>query len=437
MQYRSIDGAGNTSAWTPASATAGSTARIDRTAPTAPAAAGGSLLAERGDHHHHRRRRLRAHAGRGRATSTAPPPTAAPAGARPRGARASTSHPRARRWSSSGHSMAPATPAPSAPRAPPASTAPTPPLPPSRAARCRGRAWRAITITGSGASAATPAWPATSTAPRPTAARAWSAATAGASVNVTAEGETLVQYRSDRRRRQHQRLDPGSATAARRPASTAPTRRRRPSRAARSPGRTSPASPSPARAPRAATRGWPATSTAPRTDGGSSGRAPAAGASVNITAEGETLVQYRSIDGAGNVSAWTPASATAGSTARIDRTEPTAPTVSGGSLTLAERRLDHHHRLGRRRRRLGPGRLRAPQLDRRRHRPGARPAAGASVNITAEGETLVQYRSIDGAGNTSRLDPRLCHRRLDRPDRPHRPDGPDRQRRLALLAERR
>ena len=99
--------------------------------------------------------------------------------------------------------------------------------------------------------------------------------------------------------------------------------------------------------PPAATRAWRGYEYRTSTDGGSTWSRATAGASVNVTAEGETLVQYRSLDGAGNTSAWTPASATAGSTARIDRTDPTAPTVSGGSLVLAERRLDHDHRLGR------------------------------------------------------------------------------------------
>ena len=128
------------------------------------------------------------------------------------------------------------------------------------------------------------------------------------------------------------------------------------------------------------------------TNGGSSWSSATAGASVNITAEGETLVQYRSIDGAGNVSAWTPASATAGSTARIDRTIPTAPTVSGGSLSwqsVASITI------------TGSGSTDAggSSLSGYEYRTSTNggsswssASAGASVNITAEGETLVQYR---------------------------------------------
>ena len=49
---------------------------------------------------------------------------------------------------------------------------------------------------------------------------------------------------------------------------------------------------------------------------------------VNV---GQTLVQFRSVDNAGNVSAWTPSVNDATNTARIDRTAPSAPTVTGGS----------------------------------------------------------------------------------------------------------
>src|SRR5690606_23962436 len=67
-------------------------------------------------------------------------------------------------------------------------------------------------------------------------------------------------------------------------------------------------------------------------DGGTTWGTAATGPSFTATDEGETLVQFRGVDTAGNTGAWTAASATAGSTARIDRTNPTDPTVSGGSL---------------------------------------------------------------------------------------------------------
>src|SRR5262249_44495593 len=69
------------------------------------------------------------------------------------------------------------------------------------------------------------------------------------------------------------------------------------------------------------------------TDGGATWSTAAAGSSYTTSAEGETLVEIHSIDGAGNTSAWTPSSLSAAATIRIDRTAPTAPTVSGGSLS--------------------------------------------------------------------------------------------------------
>src|SRR5205814_8347543 len=68
------------------------------------------------------------------------------------------------------------------------------------------------------------------------------------------------------------------------------------------------------------------------THGGASWSAAVSGASVTVAAEGETLVEFRTLDGAGNASAWTPSPSTAGGTVRLDRTAPTLTSVSGGSL---------------------------------------------------------------------------------------------------------
>ena len=54
---------------------------------------------------------------------------------------------------------------------------------------------------------------------------------------------------------------------------------------------------------------------------------PTAGASVTVSVEGETLVRFRAVDDVGRVSGWVQG------TARVDRTAPSAPTVSGGSLS--------------------------------------------------------------------------------------------------------
>ena len=66
------------------------------------------------------------------------------------------------------------------------------------------------------------------------------------------------------------------------------------------------------------------------TNGGSTWTAAVAGSSFTVVNEGQTLVQFRSVDSAGNVSAWTPSVNGATNTARIDRSAPSAPTVTGG-----------------------------------------------------------------------------------------------------------
>ena len=42
-------------------------------------------------------------------------------------------------------------------------------------------------------------------------------------------------------------------------------------------------------------------------------------------------MQFRAVDGAGNVSAWVPAAAGATNTVKLDRGAPTNPTVSGAT----------------------------------------------------------------------------------------------------------
>ena len=57
------------------------------------------------------------------------------------------------------------------------------------------------------------------------------------------------------------------------------------------------------------------------TDGGTTwSPTPVTGAQATVTEQGETQVQYRATDAAGNVSGWGPASGTAGATVRLDRT---------------------------------------------------------------------------------------------------------------------
>jgi hypothetical protein len=112
-------------------------------------------------------------------------------------------------------------------------------------------------------------------------------------------------------------------------------------------------------------------------------------------------VQVRSVDGAGNVSGWAPAAPTAGSTVKIDRTNPTAPTVTGGSATWQTSAPVTVSAAGSTD--AGSGILR---YDYETSTNGGvswvGPATGATVPVPSEGQTLVQFRSVD---NVLRVSP--------------------------------
>ena len=133
-------------------------------------------------------------------------------------------------------------------------------------------------------------------------------------------------------------------------------------------------------------------------DLGSTWTAGAAGGSVTISAEGNTLVQFRAYDHAGNYSAWAPVNATAYSIVNLDRTPPVLPTVSytaGGPGCSA-----------------GPKTLQASGS----YDPnsgagfshyeyttngGATVKTGASVSVSVSGTTTVGFRAVDAVGNAS------------------------------------
>ena len=185
----------------------------------------------------------------------------------------------------------------------------------------------------------------------------WSGATDGFQTTVSAEGLTIVQFRSVDNAGNTSawepfaaypgnivkidRTAPGVPNVARRIAGMErggvgdrDRERRRATARARSP----PAS--------------PATRTARRRTAGSTWSNAASGASVPVTAQGTTLVQFRSVDAAGNVSAWTPATPDATDTVMLDRTAPTLPSVSGVPGVMHRRPGD----ADRLRRRPTPGR---------------------------------------------------------------------------------
>ncbi len=306
VQFRAVDGAGNTSAWAPASGSAANTVRIDRTPPTAPAVTGGSA---------------------GWQTAASVPVTASGSS----DAQAGIDHYESRESTDGGDT--------------------------------------------------------------------WSDPAAGATANVTDEGETLVQFRS---------VDTAGNTSAWVPASgTGGTVRI---------DRSAPADPSVTGGSNAWQNAASVTITGTSVpdsgsgvasyehrisrDGGTTWSVAASGATVAVTAEDETLVQFRSVDAAGNVSGWAPASATAGSTVRLDRTVPTAPTVSGGSLTWTGAGSVAVDGSG------GTDGLAGVsgyqyRLSTDSGATWGTAAPGATAVVATEGETVVQFRTVDLAGNSS------------------------------------
>src|SRR5262249_26998682 len=131
------------------------------------------------------------------------------------------------------------------------------------------------------------------------------------------------------------------------------------------------------------------------TDGGTTWTAPVSASSLTVTAEGEKLVRFRSIDVSGQGSNWGSA------TMRIDRTAPDAPVVAGGSAAWQRAASvdvtasgtadtggsgwDHYgYKVS-----TDGGSTWTPE------------ATGALYTVNSEGTTLVKFRSYDLAGNAS------------------------------------
>ena len=141
------------------------------------------------------------------------------------------------------------------------------------------------------------------------------------------------------------------------------------------------------------------------TDNGATWSTPSSGADASISSEGETLVEFRAVDGAGNVSDWTPIPPDTAGTVRIDRTAPSNPNVTGGSVNWQSTASITISGAGSTD--TGGSGLAGYQY-RTSTNNGASwsaAAAGTSVQITTEGTTLVQFRSLDNAGNASAWSP--------------------------------
>jgi hypothetical protein len=229
----------------------------------------------------------------------------------------------------------------------------------------------------------------------------WSGAAAGGSVNVTANGETLVQFRALDVSGLHSAWSPAALTAA----ATARIDRGAPTAPAVSGGSNAwkPAAQTTVTASGStdALSGLAGYEHRESTDGGTTWGSATADASDVVSAQGETLVQFRSVDGAGNVSAWTPSPPAGASTVRLDRTDPTDPSVTGGSLSWQSVASVVVSASGS----TDAGGSGPATYEHRTSTDGgttwSAAGAGASVTVSAQGETLVELHSVDGAGNAS------------------------------------
>ena len=130
--------------------------------------------------------------------------------------------------------------------------------------------------------------------------------------------------------------------------------------------------------------------------------------STTVSAEGLTIVQFRSVDNAGNTSAWEPFAAYPGDIVKLDRIAPSAPTVTGGSLAWQSATSVTVTASGS----SDGASVFVSDLSGYQYRTSTNgggtwsaATAGASVPITAQGTTVVQFRSLDNAGNVSAWTP--------------------------------
>ncbi|HEX2587223.1 MAG TPA: hypothetical protein VHL51_03085, partial [Gaiellales bacterium] len=411
VQFRSVDAAGNTSPWAPSSPTGGSTARVDRSAPTAPTVAGGSLT----------------WSSAASVTVTASGSTDTPgSGVASYAYRTSTDG--GTTWSapSAGSSVAVTAPGQtlvqfratdtsglSSPWAPAAATAGStvridrtaPVVPVVSGGSLAWQNTASVTVSAAGASDALSGMARYEYRTSTDGGATWSAPAAGAANLVTAEGQTLTQFRSVDNAGNTSAWNPGTggSTNTVRIDRTAPTA---PSVLGGS-GWTNAASVTVTGSGSTDAPGSGVASYQYRTstDSGVTWSAAVTGTTVSISTAGTTLVQFRSVDTSGLRSQWAPSSPTVGSTVSIDRIAPTAPTVTGGSLSwqnVAQVTVSASGGSD-----GGGSALGTPQV--RTSTNGgsswSAPSAAGSIDVTAEGQTLIEFRNVDGAGNTSAWTP--------------------------------
>jgi hypothetical protein len=403
VQFRATDTSGLSSPWAPAAATAGSTVRIDRTAPVVPVVSGGSLAwqntasvtvsaAGASDALSGMARYEYRTSTDGGATWSAPA-----AGAANLVTAEGQTLTQFRSVDNAGNTSAwnPGTGG-STNTVRIDRTAPTAP------SVLGGSGWTnaaSVTVTGSGSTDAPGSGVAsyqyrTSTDSGVT----WSAAVTGTTVSISTAGTTLVQFRSVDTSGLRSQWAPSSPTVG----STVSIDRIAPTAPTVTGGSLSwqnvaqvTVSASGGSDGGGSALGTPQVRTS--TNGGSSWSAPSAAGSIDVTAEGQTLIEFRNVDGAGNTSAWTPAPTVAGATVRIDRTAPTMPTITGGSLTCTAgtRTLAASGA-------TDAGGSGVAHYEYRISTDGGSTYGatqqGASVQLGFSGTYVVQFRAVDGVG---------------------------------------
>ncbi len=118
------------------------------------------------------------------------------------------------------------------------------------------------------------------------------------------------------------------------------------------------------------------------------------GSHVTVTADGYTWVQFRSIDNAGNVSPWSPK--IDGAQVNIDTVAPTLAPAGGSAAWSQSGRTVNAHAADDR-----SGIVDVTYELSHDGGPWTAPAEGDSVNITANGLTMVRFMATDQAGNSS------------------------------------
>jgi hypothetical protein len=400
VQFRSVDVSGLTSAWTPAAGGASNTVRIDRTAPSAPSVSGGSTawqkVASVTVSGINSTDAVSGIAGYQCRESRDGGATWAPAqsGASDTVTAEGETLVQVRSVDKAGNPSAWAPAAPAAGTVRIDRTAPTVPTVSGGSAGWQHAA--SVTVTGSG-STDSPGSGVASYQYRTSTdgGKTWSAAAASASVVVSTAGQTLFEFRS---------VDISGLRSSWSAVSNAGTVKL---------DRTAPTAPKVAGGSLSWTTAASGTvSASGSTDAGGSALAgyeyrtsadngatwsqPQPGAADTITAEGQTVVQFRSVDGAGNHSVWVPATPTAASTVRLDRTAPVVTAVTGGSLTCAPTKRTIKATATD----AGSGvKSYEYQVSTDNGLTWLPAAAGQSVTLSTPGTYLVQFRATDALGN--------------------------------------